>query len=118
YRPVTLLVVVALVAATGYMFTKTTSELAPEEDSGALFALVNAPRYATTEYTQLYVDQIRELTKDIPEVAANFSIGVEGGQTNSGFSVWAFKDWAERDRSQKEIQADLQGRLSKVAGVE
>ncbi|MCV0393732.1 MAG: efflux RND transporter permease subunit [Rhizobiaceae bacterium] len=118
YRPVTLLVVVALLGATGFMFMKTTSELAPEEDSGALFALINAPRYATSDYTQLYVDQIRELTEDIEEVEANFSIVGEGGQTNTGFSVWAFKDWSERDRSQKELQADIQGRLSKVAGVE
>ena len=118
YRPVTLLVVIALVGATGFMFFKTSSELAPEEDSGALFAIVNAPRYATSEYTQLYVDQIRDLTKDIPEVKANFSIVGSGGQTNSGFSVWALKDWAERTRSQKEIQADIQARLSKVAGVQ
>ncbi len=118
YRPVTLLVVIALVGATGFMFFKTSSELAPEEDSGALFAIVNAPRYATSEYTQLYVDQIRELTKDIPEVKANFSIVGIGGQTNSGFSVWALKDWTDRTRSQKEIQADIQARLSKVAGVQ
>jgi len=118
YRPVTLLVVVALVGATAFMFVKTSSELAPEEDSGALFALITAPRYATTDYTQLYVDQIRELTKDIPEVKANFSIVGLGGQTNSGFSVWALKDWSERTRSQKEIQADIQAQLAKVAGVQ
>ena len=118
YRPVTLLVVIALVGAAGFMFFKTSSELAPEEDSGALFALITAPRYATSEYTQLYVDQIRDLTKDIPEVKANFSIVGTGGQTNSGFSVWALKDWADRTRSQKEIQADIQARLSKVAGVQ
>ena len=118
YRPVTLMVVIALVAATGFMFLKTTSELAPEEDSGALFSIVNAPRYATTPYTQLYVDQIRELTLDIPEVRANFSIVGEGGQTNSGFALWAFKDWAERDRSLKELQQDIQGRISSVAGLQ
>jgi multidrug efflux pump len=118
YRPVTLLVVIALVGATAFMFVKTSSELAPEEDSGALFALITAPRYATTDYTQLYVDQIRELTKDIPEVKANFSIVGLGGDTSSGFSVWALKDWSERTRSQKEIQADIQAQLAKVAGVQ
>ena len=48
YRPVTLMIVIVLVALTGFLFTKTSSELAPEEDSGALFALVNAPPYATS----------------------------------------------------------------------
>jgi multidrug efflux pump len=118
YRPVTLMIVVALMSVTGYMFFKTSSELAPEEDSGALFSLIQAPRYATSEYTSLYADQIRELTKDIPELRANFSIVGMGGETNSGFAVWAFKDWAERDRSQEEIKQDIQGRLAHVAGAQ
>ena len=118
YRPVTLLIVVALVGVTGFMFFKTSNELAPEEDQGALFALVTAPRYATTEYTTLYTDQIRDLTKDLPELKTSFSIVGMGGATNSGFTVWVLKDWADRTRSQKEIQADIQARLSKVSGVE
>ena len=68
YRPVTILVVLALMGATGFMFTRTTTELAPEEDQGALFAILNGPRYATKEYTKLYTDQISQLTADIPEV--------------------------------------------------
>ena len=43
YRPVTLLMVVVLVALTGFLFMKTSSELAPEEDNGALFSLITAP---------------------------------------------------------------------------
>ncbi|MEQ8297339.1 MAG: efflux RND transporter permease subunit [Nitratireductor sp.] len=118
YRAVTLMIVAVLLALTGYLFTKTASELAPEEDSGALFALVNAPRYATTNYTKLYTDQMRELTKDLPELDANFSIVGLGGQTNSAIAVWSFKDWSQRERSQSEIQADITARLSEVAGVQ
>ena len=118
YRPVTLMIVIALVAVTGFMFFKTSSELAPEEDSGALFSLVTAPRYATSEYTGLYADQMMELTKEIEELRAYFTVVGFGGEPNSGIALWAFKDWGERDRSQKEIQQDIQGRLSKVAGVE
>jgi multidrug efflux pump len=118
YRPLTLLVVIALTALTGFLFTKTQSELAPEEDSGALFAIVNAPSYATSGYTKTYVDQIRELTKDLPELSTDFSIVAIGGQTNSAFAIWVLKDWADRTRSQAQIQQDLQARLSKVAGVQ
>ncbi len=118
YRPVTLLMVIVLVSLTGFLFMKTSSELAPEEDEGALFALISAPSYATTDYTNAYAEQMRELTKDLPELDANFSVIGLGGQTNSGFMLWAFKDWSERTRSQKEIQADIQARLAPVAGVE
>jgi len=118
YRPVTLIIVVALVAVTGFAFTKTSSELAPEEDQGFLLSIVTAPRYATSDYTETYVNQIFGLVKDIPETRAQFSAVAFGGSTNGAFVGFAFKDWAERSRSSKEIQADIQGRLAKVAGVE
>ncbi|MER8545176.1 efflux RND transporter permease subunit [Mesorhizobium sp. M0684] len=119
YRPVTLMIVLALVATTGFMFTKTASELAPEEDQGFLLSLVTAPRYATSDYTETYVNQILGLVKDLPETRAQFSaVAFGGGQTNSAFVGFAFKDWADRTRNSKEIQQDITGRLSKVAGVE
>jgi multidrug efflux pump len=118
YRPVTVLVVVVLMGLTGYLFSKTSTELAPEEDSGALFSFVNAPPYATSEYTRTYIDQMRELTQDLPELSANFSVVGFGGATNSGIALWAFKDWSERDRSQAEIQGELQGKLGQIAGVQ
>ena len=118
YRPVTLLMVVVLVGVTGFMFLNTSSELAPEEDSGALFSLLTAPRYATSEYTAEYAAEIGELTRDIEEVRAQFQIVGMGGQTNSGFAIWGLEDWSERDRSQAEIQQEIQGRIAAVDGVE
>ncbi|EKF43296.1 efflux RND transporter permease subunit [Nitratireductor indicus] len=118
YRPVTVLIVIVLMSLTGFMFMKTSSELAPEEDEGVLFSLVNAPSYATSKYTELYTTQMRELSEDIPELKTQFSIVGFGGATNSAIALWAFKDWSERTRSQKEIQQDIQARLSNVAGVE
>ncbi|MHA6643861.1 efflux RND transporter permease subunit [Mesorhizobium sp. A623] len=118
YRPVTLMIVAALVALTGFMFVNTSSELAPEEDQGFLLSLVTGPRYATADYTETYVNQILDLVKDVPETRALFAATAFGGATNSAFVGFAFKDWADRTRSQKELQADIQGRLSNVAGVE
>uniref|UniRef100_UPI0013D35382 efflux RND transporter permease subunit n=1 Tax=Escherichia coli TaxID=562 RepID=UPI0013D35382 len=86
-----LLIVIILVALTGFLFTKTASELAPEEDGGFLVSLVNAPQYATTDYTLLYANQIAALTKDLPELKARFNIAGLG-TTNSAFAIWVFKD--------------------------
>ncbi|MES0199135.1 MULTISPECIES: efflux RND transporter permease subunit [Mesorhizobium] len=118
YRPLTLIIVLALVGVTGFMFTKTSSELAPEEDQGFLLSIVTAPRYATSDYTETYVNQILGLVKDIPETRAQFSAVAFGGTTNSAFVGYAFKDWAERKRNSKELQADITARIAKVAGVE
>ncbi|AZO45703.1 multidrug efflux protein [Mesorhizobium sp. M7D.F.Ca.US.005.01.1.1] len=118
YRPLTLIIVLALVGVTGFMFTKTSTELAPEEDQGFLLSLVTAPRYATSDYTETYVNQILGLVKDIPETRAQFSAVAFGGTTNSAFVGFAFKDWAERKRNSKELQADITARIAKVAGVQ
>lgn len=118
YRPITAMIVVVLTGVTAFLFLNTSSELAPEEDSGALFAMVNAPSYATSDYTARYVDEMRDLTKDLPELETDFSVVGMGGETDSAFMLWAFEDWADRERSQAELQQDLQGRLGAVAGVE
>ena len=43
YRPVTLLVLAGVMAATGLMYVTTQKELAPEEDQGILFNIVKTP---------------------------------------------------------------------------
>ncbi|MCB2104653.1 MAG: efflux RND transporter permease subunit, partial [Rhodobacteraceae bacterium] len=68
YRPVTMLMVVALLGVSGFMFLNTSSELAPEEDNGALFAIMNGPRYATLEYTDAFTQEVSRRTADIEEV--------------------------------------------------
>ena len=118
YRAVTMLMVLALVGATLFMFTKTSSELAPDEDQGAMFAFLSGPRYATKEYTALYTDQISGLTSEIPEVNTEFSIAGFGGQANSGIYIWVLDDWADRDRSQAEVQTEIQAKLDGVAGIQ
>ncbi len=118
YRPLTLIIVLALVGVTGFMFTKTSSELAPEEDQGFLLSIVTAPTYATSDYTETYVNQMLGLVRDIPETRAQFSAVAFGGATNSAFVGFAFKDWAERKRNSKQLQADITARIAKVAGVQ
>ncbi|SON53634.1 Efflux pump membrane transporter BepE [Hartmannibacter diazotrophicus] len=118
YRPVTLLVVVALLATTVFLFLNTTTELAPEEDQGFMFGVVTGPQYATSDYTSMYVDQIQgPLVNDIPEIDARFAItGADAG--NQGFAGFGLKPWGERERSQAEVMQEIQGRLGQNAGLQ
>ncbi len=117
YRPVTLLVVAVLLGTAGFLFVNTTTELAPEEDQGALFSVVNAPEYATSEYTARYAAAIDEATKSIPELAARFQV-VGGDSATSGFVGFVMKPWAERTRSQQQIQPDLQAIVGSSTGLQ
>jgi multidrug efflux pump len=116
-RPLTLLIVAALMATTAFLFIHTSSELAPEEDQGALFSLVTGPQYATLAYTTLFLDEIDKKTSDIPEVTTRFSVAGTGS-ANSAFAAWVLKPWAERGRSQAQIQQVIQPRLNSVAGLQ
>ena len=41
-----------------------------------------------------------------------------GGAANSGFYIWALKDWADRSRSQSMIQQQIQGILDGTPGLQ
>lgn len=116
YRPVTLLVMAAVLATAVFLFVKTPSELAPEEDRGAMFSIVSAPQYATSDYTQRYVEQMFDLTADLPEKDTTFSIVGENG--NGGFAGWTLVPWSEREHSQQTIQQEVQGLVDQVAGIQ
>ncbi|WP_406721266.1 efflux RND transporter permease subunit [Thioclava litoralis] len=117
-RWVTLLIVGVLMGTTGFMFTKTSGELAPDEDQGALFAIMKGPKYATDRYTSAYIKQVDDNTKDIPEVRQSFSIAGFGGDDGQGIEIWQLKDWADRDRSQAQVKQDIQAGLDKSPGLQ
>jgi multidrug efflux pump len=117
FRGVTLVMVAVMLATTAFMFTKTSSELAPEEDQGAFLGLVNAPRYATAEYTQKFAAGFTNAPETIPEVDDTFLIvGSDGG--GNGFVGFKLKAWDERTKKAATTKQDLQNLLNENAGVQ
>ena len=117
YRVYTLAIVAALSATMVFLFLNTSSELAPEEDIGFMFSIVNAPAYATSNYTEAFVTDVVKATEAVPEVNVRFSVVGFGG-TNSAFAGFGLKPWSERDRGQAAIQQDVQMAINNVAGVQ
>jgi multidrug efflux pump len=100
-----------------FLFLNTSSELAPQEDIGFMFGQMSAPAYATSNYTEAFAAEVNKTSEDIPEVNTRFSIVGFGG-TNVAFAGYGLVPWSERERGQAEIQADMQARIDKVAGVQ
>jgi multidrug efflux pump len=116
-RPVTLLVLAAVMAATGIMYVTTQRELAPEEDQGILFNIVKAPQAANLDYLEQATAQLGKLFETVPEKEHVFTInGLQ--DVHQAFSGILFKPWDERTRSQKQILASLQGPVSKIANAQ
>jgi multidrug efflux pump len=94
-----------------YMFA--TKELAPREDQGVLFGIVQGSPNATIEQMQLSTTQVHEIYKAFPEYRGSFQLTSPG----FGFSGLVTKPWSERSRSVHEMEPELWGKVSKVPGV-
>jgi len=115
YRWVTMILVFALLGTTGFMFSRTASELAPEEDQGAYLGVVLVPPYANSDYTQLFTQALTQARETIPDISDGFLIvGTDGA--GGAFIGFKLKPWNER-RPGPVIKAEIQKMLDANAGV-
>ena len=113
YRPVviTLWAIVTLLIVPFYMFSN--RELAPAEDQGVVFSIVQAAPNSTIEQTKLFAQQINNVYKAMPEAAGTFELTYPTG----GFGGMVTKPWSERTKTAQDLQMEVAGPLSQIAGV-
>jgi multidrug efflux pump len=113
YRPVvlTLWVIVVLLIVPFYMFSQ--RELAPAEDQGVVFGVIQSSANSTIDQTNLFAQQVEDVYRSFPENGGTFQITQPGG----GFGGMVTKPWSERKRTSQELLAASTGPLSKIAGV-
>jgi multidrug efflux pump len=113
FRPVVLAVwaIVGLLIVPFYMFSQ--SELAPAEDQGVVFSIVQAAPNATIEQTKMFAHQINEVYKALPEAAGTFELTFPTG----GFGGVVTKPWSERTKTAQQLQMEVAGPLSQIPGV-
>jgi multidrug efflux pump len=114
YRPVTVLVLAGVLAATGLLYMTSQRELAPEEDQGILFTLVKTPQYANLDYLEDATEQLYAAYSTVPEKDHVFTINGMG-DVHQAFSGLLLKPWGERDRNQKAILQELSPRIDNLA---
>jgi multidrug efflux pump len=113
YRPVvlTLWVIVVLLIVPFYMFSQ--RELAPAEDQGVVFGVIQSSANSTIDQTNLFAQQVEDVYRSFPENGGTFQITQPGG----GFGGMVTKPWSERKRTSQQLLAASTGPLSKIAGV-
>lgn len=85
----------------------------PEEDQGALYANVTTPSGATLERTEQVVDEVQKIANNTAGVAsvsslAGYSVLSEGSGAVYGMNLISLNKWDEREKSDKEIIAELE----------
>lgn len=110
--PVTLVFAALILGSIYFLYTSAKSELAPNEDQGALPAQVtNAPN-ATLQQKLLNSDQVTKIFRSFPETDRALQIEAPG----FSFDIMALKPWDERSRTADQLQPLVQNELNKIAG--
>ena len=113
YRPVvlTLWIIVVLLMVPFYMFSQ--RELAPAEDQGVVFGVIQSSANATLDQTNLFTNEVYKVYHSFPESDSVFQITSPGG----GFGGMVTKPWSERKKTTKQLLVESSGALSKIAGI-
>lgn len=113
YRPVVfgVWIIVALLMVPFYIFSQ--RELAPAEDQGVVFGVVQASPNSTLDQTKLFSSQIYDVYRAFPESESIFQITNPDG----GFGGMVTKPWSQRTKTAQQLLVESTGPLSKVAGV-
>jgi multidrug efflux pump len=104
-------VLIAIAAVPLYSMSR--KELAPTEDEGGIFFIVQASPDASLEGTQAGATKVADALKPMPETNFVWSVTMMG----LGFGGVQTVDWSVRDRTTMEMQGDAFGRVSQIAGV-
>lgn len=109
-----MLFAVAIFVSLPVFYSLAQSELAPDEDSGSIFAVATPPDYSSLEYTTYFLDEMVEVWSQVPEVTHSWQVN----QPTSVFGGMELKPWSERERTLEEIRQELQGKFSQISGLE
>jgi len=118
YLPVTLVFAAVVLASIYFMFTTTKKELAPTEDQSILFFIATGPQTATLEYNEVYTREIVEAFEQVPEYHESFLLLGFGGDNHMVFGGFKMEPPSARERSQMQVQPEVQGLVSRVAGYQ
>ena len=113
YRPVVLVlwaIVVALIVPF-YMFSQ--RELAPAEDQGVVFGVIQGSANSTIDQTNLFTQQVYDVYHAFPESESIFQIT----SPNGGFGGMVTKPWSQRKKTAQELLVESVGPLSKIPGI-
>jgi multidrug efflux pump len=103
--------VVALLTVPFYMFSQ--RELAPAEDQGVVFGIIQAAANSTIDQTKLYTEEVFQVYRSFPESASIFQITFPTG----GFGGMVTKPWSERTKTAQQLLMESVGPLSAIPGV-
>jgi multidrug efflux pump len=88
-------------------------ELAPAEDQGVVFGVIQSSANSTIDQTNLFTQQVYDVYHSFPESGSIFQITSPSG----GFGGMVTKPWSERKKTTQQLLVESVGPLSKIPGI-
>ncbi|MFL6596262.1 MAG: efflux RND transporter permease subunit [Chthoniobacterales bacterium] len=89
-------------------------ELAPTEDQGVIFGIVDAPANSTIEATSAMADAAGKVFNSFPQTEFTFQLTFP----TSGFGGMVLKPWDQRKETAFELLPQVQGKLGSIPGIQ
>ena len=96
------------------MFQFSPKELAPTEDQGVIFGILNTPSNSTLDMVAAQAREVNKQITSFPEAGFTFQITLPNG----GFWGVGLKPWDERKRSSFQILPEVMHKVSAIPGVQ
>ncbi len=96
------------------MFRMSPVELAPTEDQGVIFGIIDASANATLDQTSRYAAAANQAFHSIPETNFTFQITFP----SSGFGGMVTRPWDDRERTIFEILPEIEQKLQAIPGIQ
>ncbi len=112
-RPAVYAVWIALSLLTVPMFIMSAKELAPLEDQGVIFGILEASANSTLDQTVRYAAAVNQAFVGVPETEFTFQITFP----NSGFGGMVTKPWDDRRRTVFQIMPEVKQKLQEIPGI-
>jgi HAE1 family hydrophobic/amphiphilic exporter-1 len=122
-RALVVIVFIALLGATYWVYTRVPSGFVPDADQGYIMMLVQAPEGASLDYTNGIVKQTERILQQTPEIQTMFAasgFSFAGSAPNQGILFVQLKDFKERKgagQSAPALVGRLFGAFSQITGA-
>jgi multidrug efflux pump len=112
-RPVVLTLWGIVLALLLPLYAFSHKELAPVEDQGVVFGIVQAQANSTLDQTRLFSERIHDVYRAFPETESIFQITFPTG----GFGGMVAKPWSQRRKDTQQLLLESSGKLAEIPGV-
>ncbi len=113
-RPAVYTVWIVVSLLTVPMFMMSAKELAPTEDQGVIFGILDASADSTLDQNKRYAAAVNQAFLSVPETNFTFQVTFP----NSGFGGMVVKPWDERKRNIFQILPEVQKKLQGIPGIQ